>query len=158
MSDFDTNDADNIGADLAGLIGELFENVVSANNLGLPQYEDILERIADLGKQAEDLLEKYRAWQEGKDPEPAAGGVMPTETNPAEILERIAPLLPYGGVAVKLITDKHTMQNHVFDTVSRCMISVTWRETSDAGKARDVYHEICRIDGISQIDWDINTH
>lgn len=155
MSDFDTNQAENIGADLAGLIGELFGNVVSAQNLGLPQYEDILERIAELGKQAEEHLEKYRAWQDGKEVVP---DVMPTEINPGEILEQIAPLFTDGGIAAKITTDLYSIQNHVFDTESRCIISITWREPRDSAKAREVYRIMSRIKGISRVEWEYNQH
>ena len=159
MSDFGTGAADGIRKNLTDLIGALFENTISPEYIGLPQYEDALKRLAEIGKQAEEYLEKYRAWKDGaQEPEEDAPRVMPTETSPGEMLEELAPLFTYGGMEAKIIVDQYQITNHIFDTQSSCILTIRWRETGDAEKAKEIYQTISKMPGISRFDWEFNQH
>ena len=159
MTDFNTDAAADIRKNLTDLIGSLFDNTLSPEYFGLPQYENAFERLAEIGKQAEEYLEQYRAWKNGaQEPEEDAPRIMPTETSPGEILEELAPLFPYGGLEAKIIVDRNQINNHLFDTQSSCILTIHWRETGDAEKAKEIYQAISKLHGIARFDWEYNQH
>ena len=158
MTEF-PNGADGIINNFTDLIRGLFETIISPENCGLPQYEEPLKRLAEVGKQAEEYLEQYRAWKDGaQEPEEDAPRVMPTETSPGEMLEELAPLFPYGGLEAKIIVDRHQINNHLFDTQASCILTITWRETGSSEKAAEVYQAISKLHGIARFDWEYNQH
>ena len=161
MEEFDMEKTETIRDDMVGIVGSLVDNTLSAEYIGLPQYEQTLRRLAEMGKKAEKILGEYRAWIAGKpaeEPEEEPPRVMETKTSPGAILEELAPLFPYGGIGAKLIVDQNNMTEHVYSADVRCVLEIRWRETNTIEQAQNVYQTLSKTRGISRFDWEYNQH